>query len=164
MMDDLNILLEPVLEYVAYNSTLVSSMTIVVGLLALFLFRRRKYLIPYCLLLMLSGPGLSFYASKTLGNVDEKPLPREVIDALLYEARSDYNLFKANLNSAVLTGKIRRSAADVYLQQARIYYRAFFDKMEKVPQRQRIAFHEMRAEIREEIKRAEETLGDLDFN
>ncbi len=163
-MPDLDLLLESMLEYVADNAGVITASTITFGLLCLVLFRRHKYLRLVFLLVMMSGPALALYASKHFEDDARKLLPQEIVEEILANANLDFNSFKASIKQAVQAGKLSKSTAEAYLQRARRSYHSFSDKMDNVPRSQRKAFEELKSRFKDEIERAKEALGGIDFD
>ena len=163
-MPDFELLLHSALEYVADNSTAITAGTFIFSFICLVLFRRHKSLRPYFLLIMVLGPGLALVATKYYGDADEESLPTEIIDFMMSNAKTDLDIFKMHLKQAVQLGATRRSSAEASLRQAQSRYRAFLEKLEKVPRRQRKQFLELRSQFKEELKRAEDTLGEIELD
>ncbi|MEE9288251.1 MAG: hypothetical protein V3U69_01535 [Bacteroidota bacterium] len=163
-MPDFELLLYSALEYVADNSTAITAGTIIFSLICLVLFRRRKSLRSFFLLIMVLGPGLAIFATKYYGDSDQEFFPRDILEVMLHDAESDLDIFKVHIEQAIRVGAKRRSSADASLRQAQSRYRAFLEKMEKVPRRQRKKFLELRSQFKEELKHAEDTLGEIELD
>ncbi len=163
-MPDFELLLYSALEYVADNSTAITAGTIIFSLICLVVFRRYKFLRPYFLVIMVLGPGLAIFATKYFGGSDQEFFPRDILEFMLHDAESDLDIFKVHLEQAIRVGATRRKSADASLRQAQSRYRAFLEKLEKVPRGQRKRFLELRSQFKEELKRAEDTLGEIELD
>ncbi len=162
-MPDLELLLEIILDFVADNSLQFTVGPILFGVICLVLFRRHKYLRPYFIVVMVAGPALVFYADHYFGDSVKTSLSAIELRQLVKKAEYDFDVFKRNMDMAVKAGKVRRNAADTYLRHAKRYRRDFLEKLNSVPRAQRKKFMELRKQFREEIDRAEESLGEVEI-